>query len=384
MPLFKRLRRKSTPADLPARNKEAARELFRAAREGVLAQGVWSLVEASLRGKVLYFRGFAIPPRDLPMTTRFFVDGVEMPTPVALDPSLAHLVDGFSLRAEGKNYTFQCEYPVPAGAGDVVRIEFRPGSGLPLSTHQDWLVRLREGPLPEAKRRARVAGTSDPLFFDSLGLSCVAMMRGVLRDYFARDYQDFESILDWGCGCGRAARFVSAAAPGKLVGIDIDADNIQWCAENIPEGRFLSSSPHPPTEFADETFDLIYGISVFTHLSEPDQGPWLAELRRISKPGAVVLMSIHGEIAFLRADGKESRFLALQEDGILDYGRSGDLDEVFPEQIETASYRNVLHSRRHIYSNWNDYFEILDILDGAIGGHQDLVIMKARSRQVSG
>jgi SAM-dependent methyltransferase len=381
MSLWKRLRGKSKPAPPSSFNKQARTELFRAAREGVLANGLWSLVEASVRQDVLCLRGVAIPPRDLPMPRRFFVDGLEIPGPPALDPSLGHIVDRFGLRDPSDRYTFKWEYSLPNPTPETVRIEFRPGSGQAISQHQDWLIRLRGGPpLPDAKRRVRVAGTSDPLFFDALGLSSLATMRHALQRYYARDFHDFDAILDWGCGCGRAARFVCDAAPGKLVGVDIDPDNIQWCAQHIPRGSFHSIRPEPPTQFANETFDLIYGISVFTHLSDPYQTMWLSELSRISKPGAILLMSIHGEIAFLRADGGLRRFLALQADGMFDYGRCADLDEVLPEQRKTASYRNVLHSRRYIYTKWSDYFDIVDVLDGAIGGNQDLVIMRSRDK----
>lgn len=105
-------------------------------------------------------------------------------------------------------------------------------------------------------------------------------------------------------------------APGKFTGTDIDPDNIQWCKENVPQAEFAAIGLHPPTRFASESFDLVYGISVFTHLSETDQDRWLAELQRITKPGAAVLMSSQGEIAFLRVDGDFQRFLAPRANGL--------------------------------------------------------------------
>lgn len=372
-------RRRSNKPAVPKPSEEDRAELFRAAREGVLVNGLWSLVEASVQDQILSFRGFAIPPRDLPVSRRFFVDGVETPS-IALDRSLGHLVARFKLRTANEDYTFHCQHPLVDRTANTAKIEFRAGTGRTTSSHQDWIVPLSRagGVLPEARRRARVAGTSDPLLFEAVGMSCVAMMGRVLKDYFAREYWHFTSILDWGCGCGRVARYASGAAPGKIVGVDIDRDNIRWCAENIAAATFRSIQQQPPTGFPNGTFDLIYGISVFTHLSESDQNLWLAELRRIALPGAAVLMSIHGETAFLRADGSAKRFLTLQREGMLDYGRCEDLDEVLPEQKAIGSYRNVLHSRRYIYDKWSAHFEILDVLEGAVGGHQDLVIMKAR------
>ncbi len=45
---------------------------------------------------------------------------------------------------------------------------------------------------------------------------------------------------------------------------------------------------------------------------------------------------------------------------------------------ETDYYKNVFHSRRYIYERWSRYFEILDVIDAAFAGYQDLVIMRRR------
>ena len=207
------------------------------------------------------------------------------------------------------------------------------------------------GLLADTERRVRIAGTDDALLFASLGLSDSLILGRAFREYFSRDYADCEAILDWGCGCARVARFVAEFAPEKLTGIDIDPDNIQWCKQNIAQAEFESIGLHPPTRFDDESFDLVYGISVFTHLSEADQDRWLAELQRITKPGGAVLMSIQGEIAFFRADSDFPAVPRSGERGFYVYGRSPDLDEVVPEMKETDYYKNIFHSRRYIYEH---------------------------------
>ncbi len=45
---------------------------------------------------------------------------------------------------------------------------------------------------------------------------------------------------------------------------------------------------------------FVYSVSVFTHLDERGQFDWLAEVRRVLRPGGVALLTVHGEAAFQR------------------------------------------------------------------------------------
>jgi SAM-dependent methyltransferase len=355
-------------------------ETYRIARNQLLARGLWILWLARKEKDNLRFDGWAIPPRDLPLPLRFFVNGIECPVAEQpYDPAVDTMVKRYGLRGDSTQYTFRCLMPLDQlGPGEDARVEFRPGFGRELSPYQDWYLRLTPGLQADSERRVRTAGTADPILFESLGVSDCLTMRRALREYFRQDYAQYSAILDWGCGCARVARLVSEFAPGKITGVDIDPDNIQWCESNIAGTNFVRIGLHPPIPFSDESFDLIYGISVFSHLSEADQDRWLAELHRITRPGAALLVSIQGEIAFLRVDGDFGRFMALEKEGFQVYGRCPDLDDVLPEMKENEYYKNVFHSRRYIYEHWDRYFEILDVIDAAFAGYQDLVVMRRR------
>lgn len=374
--MFRRLSQASQPLTCG----RMLEETYRLARNGVLAHGLWTLWFVREERGELRFDGWAIPPRDLPMRLRFFVNGVEglvLKQPV--DPAVETVVQRYGLRYDSTRYAFRCVVPMDQlGQAETLRVEFRPGAARELAPYQDWYLQLSHGLLANSERRVRTAGTKDAILFESMGRTDSLVLRRALQQYFERDYADCQAILDWGCGCARVARFITEFAPGKLTGIDIDPDNIQWCQENVPQAEFARIGLHPPTPLANESFDLVYGISVFTHLAESDQDRWLAELQRITRPGAAVLMSVQGEIAFLRADGDYQRFLALEKTGLHIYGRCPDLDEVVPEVKESAYYQNVFHSRRYIYEHWRKYFEILDVIDGAFAGYQDLVVMRRR------
>ena len=114
-----------------------------------------------------------------------------------------------------------------------------------------------------------------------------------------RPFLDLEeaTMLDWGCGPARIVRHLPDLLPGATVhGTDYNRKTIAWCKEAIPEVEFGVGKLAPPLEYPDAHFDLIYGISIFTHLSEANHVAWLTELARILKPGGVLFLTTQGDI----------------------------------------------------------------------------------------
>ena len=111
-----------------------------------------------------------------------------------------------------------------------------------------------------------------------------------------RSLSDATSILDFGCGKGRLAKHMIRLAPqARFHGVDVLPGSLAHCRRIIPSGSFSLNGTTPPLEFPDESFDLIYSYSVFTHLSEANHKAWLRELARLLKPGGVMLHTTHSE-----------------------------------------------------------------------------------------
>jgi SAM-dependent methyltransferase len=91
----------------------------------------------------------------------------------------------------------------------------------------------------------------------------------------------------------------------------MNGDAIAWCRAKLPFGRFETNGLEPPLAFADESFDLVYALSVFTHLTVPLQQAWLRELRRVLRPGGLLLLTTHGNAYRHRlSDEERARFEA--------------------------------------------------------------------------
>lgn len=106
-------------------------------------------------------------------------------------------------------------------------------------------------------------------------------------------HRDGQTVLDFGCGSGRVLRWFAAEPGLHLVGCDIHRPSVVWLRAAYPSTvRLYANEPSPPLPEHDDTFDLIYCVSVFSHVT--DWAPWLLDLRRILKPGGALVASFHG------------------------------------------------------------------------------------------
>jgi ubiquinone/menaquinone biosynthesis C-methylase UbiE len=101
------------------------------------------------------------------------------------------------------------------------------------------------------------------------------------------DWRERE-ILDAGCGTGAILKRLDN--PEKNVGIDLSLEAISFCRQrglaNVREGD-ISAMP-----FADASFDAVICSSVLYHRWVGDVEAALREMRRVLRPGGVVLINV--------------------------------------------------------------------------------------------
>lgn len=105
------------------------------------------------------------------------------------------------------------------------------------------------------------------------------------------------NILDWGCGPGRIIRHLPDFLDDKsrMFGTDYNAVSIEWCRSNLPNIDFNLNGLKAELPYHNNFFDYIFGISIFTHLSEKMHYEWMDELHRILKTRGILMLTLHGD-----------------------------------------------------------------------------------------
>lgn len=122
--------------------------------------------------------------------------------------------------------------------------------------------------------------------------------------------ETFQSILDFGCGCGRVLRHWGNLPHGRLYGTDYNASLIDWCREALPFAQFSVNEPQGRLPYEDSQFEFAYSISVLTHLTVAQQQAWMKELFRVLRPGGFLYVTVHGLMADRLTPEEQKRFEA--------------------------------------------------------------------------
>lgn len=187
------------------------------------------------------------------------------------------------------------------------------------------------------------------------GAEVYLMLNFAARKHDLRGIDEHPTVLDFGCGNGRILRFLDTSRC-RVFGTDVSAENVEFARPHFPRVSLSVNQPMPPLDYRDAMFELIYSFSVFSHLSLDAETVWLRELARIGQPGCLYLLSVHGDwvIEATLGDATEQ----VQQAGFF-WKRTHGPDSKFPDYYE-VSY----HTSNYVRQNWQEYFDILDIVKG--------------------
>ena len=137
----------------------------------------------------------------------------------------------------------------------------------------------------------RISG-EDPAYFARHKIEAVR------RRWIAERRGEPQAILDFGVGIGNSLPHLQRLFPASaLTGVDVSERSLQVAAHRFPGAATLvryggdGAVPLP-----DAAFDLVFSACVFHHIDAARHGAVFADLRRLTRPGGLMVVFEHNPV----------------------------------------------------------------------------------------
>lgn len=193
-------------------------------------------------------------------------------------------------------------------------------AGLDEGRHLDCTIHTDDQMLLHSLRHHQDANASFSQYYN-VGLQQFRAFMQVWQLLGMEQLQPSAQVLDFACGYGRLLRFLVPALPEHSVyGAEIQTDALQFVKQQFSVPVWPSA--YAPDEFSPEqSFDLVWVASLFSHLPDHLFTAWLGRLKDILSERGVLCFSVHDQL--LLPDGQHMpdagiRFFAASENADLD------------------------------------------------------------------
>ncbi|HUO07582.1 MAG TPA: class I SAM-dependent methyltransferase [Phycisphaerae bacterium] len=247
-------------------------------------------------------------------------------------------------------------------------------------------------PIPPQELRA-ITAAPEPEIFLWTGLVDITSFLAIYHHYKGNAHR--AKVLDFGAGCGRMIRFLNDFSEKyQPFASDVNGQHMTWCGENLKGVTCFKNGTVPPfPEKVGEKdvagFDLIYSLSVFTHLPEVTARKWMEEIHARLAPGGILIFTTHGDRALetiCSSETHQKMFMVTQgqAEGIrANLGRERFVYLKYPDEILQAAdagsdYGNSFIHPDYVRREWGRMFEELEYIPGGLRGWQDVMVLRRR------
>jgi SAM-dependent methyltransferase len=193
---------------------------------------------------------------------------------------------------------------------------------------------------------------------------------------------DGQAGLDFGCSSGRVVRVLAAAHPGvEWHGCDPIPDAIDWAREHLPGIRFEQSPEYPPLPYEDGSLDFAFAISIWSHFAEGAALDWLAEMRRVIRPGGRLLITTHGEHTIAHTDQAGVRTVEQLEqvrDALFRHGfwYAAEFGEAGDHGVANPDWGTAFMTPEWLLARLTPEWRVAVYRPGRVEGNQDLYVLE--------
>ena len=242
-------------------------------------------------------------------------------------------------------------------------------------------INIFDRPEPPAKNLSRVGSQTFNVHVKS-GWRILGVLEKEINEHYG-EINSSTKILDFGCGVGRVSIPIIQKYNTQLYCTDVDHTAIEFMTTNFGDKCTPKTNNYlPPLPFEDNFFDIIFSISIWSHLQPEIQIPWLKEMDRIMRENALLLISTAG-FDTLEKHNIEGRFLNVSAEMLHNQGiafvKNTGLEKnpnMFPGV--TGDWGVTFLDPEYVQAHWSKVFKLRKIINAAIG-KQDLIVMEKYS-----
>lgn len=169
-----------------------------------------------------------------------------------------------------------------------------------------------------------------------------------------------ESVLEFAAGFGRFTRHLAKVLPGRVTCSDVMPGSVEFLREQF--GVEGVQSAHDPDKLTvPSRYDLVFVLSMFTHLPPRMWAPWLRALKRTVKPGGLLVFSVHNEAVAkeigVNFDTDGTHFISSSESPSIDseiYGTTFTTKKFVEECVNSVFGARPLHYQSQGFWNGQD------------------------------
>jgi len=171
-----------------------------------------------------------------------------------------------------------------------------------------------------------------------------------LLDRFAASVRDVGPACDMGCGPGQVARYLHERGV-HVCGVDLSAAMVEQASRLIPGVEFRQGDMMA-LDAPDGAWAGIAAFYSIIHIPRGEMARALGELRRVLRPGGILLLAFHIGDDAIHLDEWWGRkvcvdFFFFRSDDVAGYLRTAGFE--IEEVIEREPYPDVEHQSRRSY-----------------------------------